>query len=557
MEGLGELHKRFLNRPDGSKDSFLMKLERQLEGSPPHVNQLLAEVLFVHYLLSEGMKGDTKRERINQVLGWAPDPPTIPQSLAACLDTGFLNTSASAANTPFQLGTQIELVEQWKQLPPKEREQILNDPWAFKGFVMNRHFVSEMMIDNQNRGQIAKEKLLHIVFPDDFETIGTRRKEEIASAPGFSEFVNEPTDDADRVLHQIRSGITELHGEFNHFWVPGIREVWESGRPFDPEKFRAEGGEDKRNGDDLTALASELHLTTDFLQEIDTLLEDKKQVIFQGPPGTGKTYVAQELAEFLADYDEDRVTLVQFHPSYAYEDFVQGYRPAKLDNGQPGFELRDGPLKKASERAEEDPDNMHFLIIDEINRGNISSVFGELYFLLEYRDRAINLQYSDEEFSLPENLFIIGTMNTADRSIALVDLALRRRFYFQEFHPDDEPIKSVLRKYLRANDLDDMEWVADVVDRVNELMKNDRHAAIGPSYFMKPDLDDEAIERIWKHSVLPYIEELRFGSESTRDEFNLDSLRQDVSRAADGASRADELSTDNDNADSTADDATT
>ena len=113
-----------------------------------------------------------------------------------------------------------------------------------------------------------------------------------------------------------------------------------------------------------------------------------------------------------------RVTIVQFHPSYAYEDFVQGFRPT-LDQGQAGFKLCNGPLLEAAEQAKNEPDVNHYLIIDEINRGNLAKVFGELYFLLEYRDQSINLQYNREEFRLPHNLYIIGTMNTADRSIAL------------------------------------------------------------------------------------------------------------------------------------------
>ena len=158
-------------------------------------------------------------------------------------------------------------------------------------------------------------------------------------------------------------------------------------------------------------------------------------------------------------------------------------------------------------------------------------MLGELYFLLEYRDEEIRLQYSDRPFSLPGNLYIIGTMNTADRSIALVDLALRRRFYFVEFHPDDEPVKDVLHDWL-ADKSPDMEWVADVVERANELMREDRHAAIGPSYFMKDDLNEEAVRRIWKHSVLPYIEELRFGESESLDEFDLDRLRRRAMAAA-------------------------
>ena len=287
----------------------------------------------------------------------------------------------------------------------------------------------------------------------------------------------------------------------------------------------------------LEDLAEELHLPADFLEEIIDLLEDKNQVIFQGPPGTGKTYVAQELAKHLAG-DEDRVTLVQFHPSYAYEDFVQGYRPALLEGGQPGFELRDGPLLRAAERAREKPKADHYLIIDEINRGNIAKVFGELYFLLEYRDREMNLQYSDKPFSLPGNLYIIGTMNTADRSIALVDLALRRRFYFVEFYPNEWPIDGLLSDWL-DDKAPDMAWVADAVDRANEKL-NDRNAAIGPSYFMKDNLDEAMVERIWKHSVLPYIEERLFGEEDVRSRFSLDALlASDVSdSSADGVGDA-------------------
>ena len=214
------------------------------------------------------------------------------------------------------------------------------------------------------------------------------------------------------------------------------------------------GGSARSHG--LNVLANDLTLPVHFLEEIRALLEDKKQVIFQGPPGTGKTYVARKLAMHLAG-SEDQVTLVQFHPSYAYEDFVQGFRPTLFDNGQPGFKLTDGPLLRVARYARKHPNTKHFLVIDEINRGNIARIFGELYLCLEYRDSEMGLQYSSgETFSLPCNLYIIGTMNTADRSIALVDLALRRRFYFVEFHPDNEPVNGVLRNWLK-NHADGME----------------------------------------------------------------------------------------------------
>ena len=302
--------------------------------------------------------------------------------------------------------------------------------------------------------------------------------------------------------------------------------------------WRDTGGGVEKNGElpkpdpvdpvdiDMTPLARELHLPIDFLQNIETLLREKKQVIFQGPPGTGKTFVAQRLARHLAGGD-GRCQLVQFHPSYSYEDFVRGYRPAPLDNGQPGFALKDGPFMQIAREAEDDQGGHYFLIIDEINRGNLAKVFGELYFLLEYRDTPMNLMYQKEieaPFTMPDNLHIIGTMNTADRSIALVDLALRRRFAFVNFSMNEEPVKGLLRRWLEAKGLDRMEWVADVVDRANRKL-DDRYAAIGPSYFMRPDLDDAAVERIWEHGVLPYIEEHLFGERDCLVDFALGRLR--------------------------------
>ncbi len=299
---------------------------------------------------------------------------------------------------------------------------------------------------------------------------------------------------------------------------------------------------------DFQALEKDTLIPKEELEKISELLKDKKQVIFQGPPGTGKTYLARKLAECLAG-SRDHVRLVQFHPSYAYEDFVQGYRPT-LKDGQAGFELRDGPLRKMAKLAKKSEEK-HFLIIDEINRGNLAKILGELYFLLEYRDYKIPLQYTNKPFFLPPNLYIIGTMNTADRSIARVDLALRRRFHFVEFHPDKPPIEGLLGEYLRKHTLSQFLWIEDVLKKANEKLAklDDRHAAIGPSYFMDEGLDSAKIEMIWKHSVLPYIEERLFGQEDRLKEFELDRLRQEVEgqatvpegEAADGGSGTDEF----------------
>ena len=309
----------------------------------------------------------------------------------------------------------------------------------------------------------------------------------------------------------------------DHF-VEALGEVirFKNLRGFDPDVEKPEPGLGSV-GTNLHQLAHELLFDEDSLRRIEQLLEDKKQIIFQGPPGTGKTYAALAIARCLASANGG-VTLVQFHPSYSYEDFVQGYRPMLIDS-QPGFELRGGPLLNAAKAASNAREERHFLIIDEINRGNLAKVFGELYFLLEYRDERIRLQYSDKVFSLPGNLYIIGTMNTADRSIALVDLALRRRFHLVEFHTDKRPIRRLLRRWLKKN-APEMTWVADVVDRANRKL-NDRHAAIGPSYFMKNGLDEEQVKLIWKHNVLPYIEERFFGENERLNDFKLKRLRSE------------------------------
>ena len=293
------------------------------------------------------------------------------------------------------------------------------------------------------------------------------------------------------------------------------------------DELHEEDGDECEPVIELPTLATELYLPTEFLSEIHSLLEEKKQVIFQGPPGTGKTYVARKLADHIAG-SKDRVTLVQFHPSYDYVDFVQGYRPALMDNGQPGFRLQDGPLLRMAQRARDNPGVPHYLIIDEINRANLGKVFGELYYLLEYRDDEVILQYSDKAWSLPKNLYIIGTMNTADRSIALVDLALRRRFYFVEFHPDKDPIKGLLHRYLEKNSAA-VDWIADVVDEANKRLSDEPQAAVGPSHFMKENLNEDSVRRIWKYGVLPYIEERLFGQDEQRlAEFDLDTLRRAV-----------------------------
>lgn len=264
---------------------------------------------------------------------------------------------------------------------------------------------------------------------------------------------------------------------------------------------------------DATAdLAERLHVPQSWLQECVELLRDRPQLIFYGPPGTGKTFIAQALAEHLTA--EQNIKIVQFHPAYSYEDFFEGYRPAGQDGGQVGFALKAGPLRSLVGHAAENPDAVYVLIIDEINRGNLAKIFGELYFLLEYRDKAIDLLYSSdntEPFTLPKNIVILGTMNTADRSIALVDAAMRRRFAFVALHPSEEPTRGLLRRWLSATDRSDE--TADLLDELNARI-DDPDFKIGPSYFMRPavyDADGRGLERVWRTAILPLLEEHHYG----------------------------------------------
>ena len=375
------------------------------------------------------------------------------------------------------------------------------------------------------RHRMQREAILHLVFPDTFEAITSiNDKEKIASA--LAELVEEPTEDVDRQLQQIRNGLAPEYGNDFSFYEDRVKRLWQNNNPNNQSAPPpVDDSPAPKSTSDLQTLADELLFDVKQLHEIEKLLEDKRQVIFQGPPGTGKTYIARQLANCLSR-SKERIRLVQFHPSYAYEDFVQGYRPMMIDR-QPGFEIRNGPLLEAAERAQAEPEAKHFLIIDEINRGNLSKVFGELYFLLEYRDEEMRLLYADKPFSLPKNLYIIGTMNTADRSIALVDLALRRRFHFVEFHPDTPPVQGLLRRWLEQN-APTMLQVADIVDRANKKLDN-QQAAIGPSYFMKPGLDEDMLCLVWKHNVRPYIEEHLYGEHDRLGEFDLNTLRRETS----------------------------
>ena len=274
----------------------------------------------------------------------------------------------------------------------------------------------------------------------------------------------------------------------------------------------------------LGEAAEDLLCGVEFLNDIVELLEDKGQVILYGPPGTGKTYFAQRLAKALTGGTH---SLVQFHPAYSYEDFFEGFRPQVDGKGQMTYELTAGPLVKIAERARANPDQRHVMVIDEINRANLPRVLGELLFLLEYRRKAIHTQYRPEsKFSLPPNLWFIGTMNTADRSIALIDAAMRRRFHFVPFFPNHGPTAGLLGRWMGQHS-PRQQWIAGLVDAVNGELAAEmggEHLLIGPSHFMKRNLDTEGLRRIWQYDIEPLIEDQLFGRQDPIDSFRFDAV---------------------------------
>ena len=255
-----------------------------------------------------------------------------------------------------------------------------------------------------------------------------------------------------------------------------------------------------------------------------TSLQYRKNLILQGPPGTGKTFIAQRIAWCLIGHkDNGPIEMVQFHQSYAYEDFVEGFRPTETG----GFTLKPGVFRRFCERARANPDTPHVFIIDEINRGNLSRIFGELLMLIEHdkrsEDYAVALTYSDMRFHVPANVHILGMMNTADRSLALVDYALRRRFAFETLEPayGTKHGRNAFADHLTAKGADPAlpRRVCERMDQLNKMIRDDRELGrgfeVGHSYFV-PDNGVEPTDDWYRHivdtQIAPLLREYWFDS---------------------------------------------
>lgn len=244
----------------------------------------------------------------------------------------------------------------------------------------------------------------------------------------------------------------------------------------------------------------EVYMTENAYESLVGVLRNKKNIILQGAPGVGKTFAARRLAwSMMGEMDDSRIEFVQFHQNYSYEDFVMGYKPA-----EDGFELKYGIFYRFCQKAANQPDKEFFFIIDEINRGNMSKIFGELLMLIEkdYRGTKATLAYNGLPFSVPKNLYIIGMMNTADRSLAMIDYALRRRFSFYDMEPGFDSDGFIQYQNALNN-----ETLNELVERVKELNKEiamdkslGKGFCIGHSYFCGRDVCTDE----WLHAIVNY-----------------------------------------------------
>ncbi len=276
---------------------------------------------------------------------------------------------------------------------------------------------------------------------------------------------------------------------------------------------------------DVDKILENVFITNNDFQNIVDILTTKKNIILQGSAGVGKTFIAKKIAQALQeDYSEENIEMIQFHQSYSYEDFIQGYRPNK-----DSFELKNGIFYEVCERAKKDTSVPYFLIIDEINRGNLSKIFGELMMLIEADKRGeknkIKLAYSSNEyFFIPDNLYIIGTMNTADRSLTIVDYALRRRFAFIKMRPKfNEQFHAFLSKKGLSKEI--ISSITNKMTTLNDIINSDESLGdgfeIGHSYFCsyKSGEHNKWLSNVFKYEIIPLIEEYWFDDKQLVEEY--------------------------------------
>lgn len=538
-EVVDELRMRFPGPADVGSGTFDQRLRLQLNGASDNAKLLMAEVTTLQLLPISGGPGPAaKRSRIQSILDQMQVRVEIPETIAQAFTGGSFNPGQRMLTT---LGECIDVllrsIDAWLGESAEEHTRLLESPLAWRDFVRAVPGA---------RAPAQRNALMYLVHPGYFgPVVSATHKPQILKA--FQEFVSAPAEDEEAALHQVLLGLQVRDGRTVDLYRPPYRDRWKVAEKQiapDPDPERAPDSDEEPAAEHSPSdLAKTLHYDVGWVEDVLRLLGRRKQIILTGPPGTGKTYAARRIAEHVAG-GKSGVQLVQFHPSYSYEDFFEGYRPDPEFDGA-RFVLRAGPLRQIAEQARLDPERTYVLVIDEINRGNLAKIFGELYFLLEYRDQEIGLLYGHTEkgtskptaFRLPANVYFIGTMNTSDRSIALLDAAMRRRFAFVELHPDRPPVSTMFQSWTQDKPMgQELKALLPVLNaRIEEAA-----ARIGPSYLMVEGMDEARLAEIWRYEILPLLEEHHFGDgTNVEHRYGLDALRGKTASTISDAGSAD------------------
>ena len=347
-----------------------------------------------------------------------------------------------------------------------------------------------------------------VVSETDGEVLYIRKIENLLSPVPYTEILNNPIlKKSEPVMNRCQGSLFMLsQDEFDEI-MRLIRK--DNPTPVEDEEEPAE--EYAPYGDD--DFLQEVYIEKKDYEQLKGLLLRKKNLILQGAPGVGKTFAAKRLAyAIMGEENYDRIKMVQFHQNYSYEDFVLGYKP----NEKGGFELKEGIFYQFCKKAAMDKDNQYFFIIDEINRGNLSKIFGELLMMIEkeYRNTSIQMSYADRRFAVPSNVYLIGMMNTADRSLAMIDYALRRRFSFYEMKPAFKT--PAFNYYIEEQGDLHLNNLVKALIALNQVIADDDSLGtgfcIGHSYLC--DLgDDYDLESIVEYDIIPMLREYWFDND--------------------------------------------
>jgi 5-methylcytosine-specific restriction protein B len=572
LEAVEEMYRRYNENPLlGGDSSFEEKLERQLAGADTSVIRFAAEAMLVYWLFPHRqVHPDTKREQIAKILSWGTDGDDVAEKLGdrlawKALEPGIGNPGGGYLfNRWRELGFIIDWVRDWKRLDDSDRERLLNDHAGFRTWLDQRESAE---------GRQFRHILLNLLWPDSYERIASgRHKREIVKT--FGALIDSEIEDDDDKLAAIRSRLREL--------VPN------SESDGDPDWMPT--GDDGQVPDDEFDFYRPPVVRAWLAGKEDSLpaLLFKKAVVLYGPPGTGKTYEANQLAvavirrsaldkwgatkyfEQLGEVEaaaRDNIHRLQLHPAYSYEDFIGGLR---MTAGG-GVAYRPGRLSRLCDEVRSDEGGLpHVLILDEMNRADLSRLFGEAFsaFELEKRDQPIDLSVEDPEtgkprqLEIPGNLFVIGTMNMIDQSVEQIDFAMRRRFLWQESRFDQGVLMTVLEERWRAEERKqpwekvkpDMQLLAEAASRLNARIATidelGEQYEIGHTYMFDivKLLDDamtsrsstylwtrsrepkDAVHQLWDLALMPLLHEYLAGLEAERSKELLGELWTAFSR---------------------------